>query len=619
MRGMRPAARIAFTTGLLALALAAVLMAAGPSWLVPALRERAFDALSVWFPRAVGADEAVVVDIDRDSLMRHGPWPWPRDRMAGLTSQIASARPKLIAFDLLFAARGRDAEDESLAKAFGALPVVLGAVLDPERGSEAGPVLALAVTGGPDVSAMQQAPGLVLPAPALLDAAGGIGIVSLAQPEGQPVRAVPLLVAASGKPQPGFALEAVRQALGDATLIIDGKLNQLRIKTLDIPLRPAADMRLHQAGSVAVTQRTISAARVLGAEFDPAALSGKIVVVGASAPEAGGLRRSAADPFMPSVQIQADAIGQMLNRQHLIRPAWALRGEIAAAAAMGLAGIALAAFAPPAVALSAIAALAALWAATAVGLFSWAQTLIDPLSPPLAALLAFQAAASAGYAVNRRLRLALERRFSQYIAPEVVRRIADDPSIVKLSGEERVITALFTDIEGFTALSERAAPADVVTLLDAYFDAASEIVIAHGGMIDKFVGDAIHAFFNAPLDLADHALKAVRCAEALIARTEALRQEPLASRLGLGRTRIGIETGRAVLGDVGGKRRLDYTAYGMAVNLAARLEQANKIFGTSIAIGPGCAETLQGRIALKPAGVLKASKDSPESQAWTVG
>jgi adenylate cyclase len=151
---------------------------------------------------------------------------------------------------------------------------------------------------------------------------------------------------------------------------------------------------------------------------------------------------------------------------------------------------------------------------------------------------------------------------------------------------------MFTDVEDFTSMTERAEPTDLVALLDAYFDVASRIVTDHGGMIDKIVGDAVHAIFNAPFSLDNHPARAVSCALSLLEASEEVRRSPLGQRLRLGRTRVGIETGTAIVGDVGGSRKLDYTAHGNAMNAAARLEAANKELGSSICIGPGTAGRL---------------------------
>jgi adenylate cyclase len=189
----------------------------------------------------------------------------------------------------------------------------------------------------------------------------------------------------------------------------------------------------------------------------------------------------------------------------------------------------------------------------------------------------------------------------------MVRRIVENPAEVRFAGEKRIITALFTDIEGFTALTERLGPEATIALLDRYIDTVAGIIVSHGGMVDKIVGDAVHAFFNAPLDLPDHADKAVACARAIIEATEELRRDRMLASAQLGRTRIGIETGFAVLGDVGRGTKRDYTAYGHAVNLASRLEGANKRLGSSILLGPGTAAALAGRIPLRCLGKIAIS------------
>ena len=190
------------------------------------------------------------------------------------------------------------------------------------------------------------------------------------------------------------------------------------------------------------------------------------------------------------------------------------------------------------------------------------------------------------------------------------------PAALRLRGEMREITALFTDIEGFTSMTERAEPADLVALLDAYFDVATRIVTDHGGMIDKIVGDAIHAIYNAPFTLEDHPQRAVASALALLRATDEVRRSPLGQRLRLGRTRVGIETGPAIVGDVGGSRKLDYTAHGNAINAAARLEAANKDLGSAICIGPGTAARLDPA-TLRQIGTLTPRGQSSEIAVYT--
>jgi len=177
---------------------------------------------------------------------------------------------------------------------------------------------------------------------------------------------------------------------------------------------------------------------------------------------------------------------------------------------------------------------------------------------------------------NGRREAFVRHRLEQHLAPAVVRRIVEQPELVKLDSERREVTALFTDIERFTATTHRAGPEQLVATLDQYFEGVAGIVIRHGGIIDKIVGDAVHALFNAPLDLKNHPQRAVECAIAIQTWCEGFRRCAPAAAIELGRTRIGIETGLAVVGDVGIRSKLDYTAHGDAVNMAARLEACTR-------------------------------------------
>ncbi|MBK1661160.1 adenylate/guanylate cyclase domain-containing protein, partial [Paracraurococcus ruber] len=270
----------------------------------------------------------------------------------------------------------------------------------------------------------------------------------------------------------------------------------------------------------------------------------------------------------------------------------------------------------PRLALPLVLAAIAAWLGGALAL-AQAGLLLDPAGPPLVGALAYAASSIAAFAATERRARALRARFEQRLPPAVVRRIAAAPDTLRLQGEAREITALFTDLEGFTAMTERAGPEEVVAVLDAYLGALTRIVVAHGGMVEKIVGDGLHAVFNAPLDLPGHPQAALDCAVALLAAGEAQRATPLGARIGLGRTRIGIETGPAVVGDVGGPGRLDYTAHGTVMNTAARLEAANKDLGSSICVGPVAAARI-GAARLRPLGPLAVRGRSLPLEVYTV-
>ena len=577
-----------------------------------------FDAFLLLSPRPALERTVVVVDIDRDTLTAIGAWPWPRDRLADLVRAAAQSGPRAIGIDMLLASRDPpDEGDRRLAEAMAKVPTVLGIVLDPLAVEPVQPPATIAVSGEVRIPDLLMTDGAALPAAALHDQARGLGVISLPADEGQPIRSVALLAGGGSSLLPGFAVETLRVAEGAETLILSAPPQTLRLGTHTIPLPENGLMRLHFSDRQARRGRTVSAARLMtsGAQDE---LSGKIVLVGASAPEAGGLRLTAADPFMPSVEIEAQAIEQVLQAHFPVRAPVMASIEIFVAAMLGLGAVVSLLLMSPGRAALLVIGVSIAWCAAAFGLTTMALWLTDPAMPVAVALFAFQGAGLVQFAATYRQRFAIERRFALHLPAEVVARIVDDPDTIRFEGESRIVTALFTDIEGFTALTERAGPEAVIALLDRYVDLVAGIVIDHGGMVDKIVGDAVHAFFNAPLDLADHPARAVACARAILAATETLRSEPAFAEAGLGRTRIGIETGPAILGDVGRGAKRDYTAYGRVVNLASRLEQANKDLGTAILLGPGVAAALDGSVALASLGRVSIKGIADDIEVWTV-
>jgi adenylate cyclase len=556
-----------------------------------ALRERSFDLLLPWLPAPRAGDDGVrIVDIDRAALARFGPWPWPRRRLAEVVAAAAAGHPAVLGVDMLLAGPDRFAPDgdAALAQALSGVPGLLGFVLDTSPTGEdlpAPPVLAQAAVSA---RGLWRAPGVIGPTPVLAEAAQGFGaLVAAPDPDGL-TRRVPLLVATGGVVRPGLAVEAVRLAQGAGELLIDAK-GRLHVGNPSVPLDADAMMRLIPRGPSDWQRRTIPALRLLDDAPARTALAGGIVLIGSSAPELGGLVVTPASPATPAVQVQATAIGMILGGSVAFRPAWLDAAEIVAAALLGLLALALAVRLRPATGAALAVAASLAWLAIALAAIPGLGLLVDPAGPAVIALAAFALTALVRFVRDEWQARLLRLSFEQHLAPDVVRRIAADPAKVRLQGELREITALFTDIEGFTSMTERAAPTELVALLDAYFDAATKIVTDHGGMIDKIVGDAVHAIFNAPFALENHPERAVACALALLAASEEVRASALGRRLALGRTRIGLETGPAIVGDVGGTRKLDYTAHGNAMNDAARLEALNKELGSSICIGPGTA------------------------------
>ena len=276
---------------------------------------------------------------------------------------------------------------------------------------------------------------------------------------------------------------------------------------------------------------------------------------------------------------------QILAGTHPVRAAWAGGVEVLAAAVLALAAACAAAFLGLRLSTGIAAGLVAGARARGLaGLCPCRARSSMRACPALAVLAAFAAAILTRHLITERDAVHLRQAFTHYLSPDLVRALAADPGRLKLGGETRVMTFLFTDLEGFTSLTETRGAEALVALLNGYLDGVCGVAMAHGGTVDKIVGDAVHVMFNAPLDQPDHAGRAVACALAMDAFATAFSAAQREAGVPFGKTRIGVNTGPAVVGNFGGARRFDYTAHGDAINTAARLEAANKALGTRICI-----------------------------------
>jgi adenylate cyclase len=314
-------------------------------------------------------------------------------------------------------------------------------------------------------------------------------------------------------------------------------------------------------------------------------LAGRIVLVGADLPSLDRYPTpfrtmlGSADGALPGVIIHAHLLSQILDGRRIFPAGWAI-GSILTLL-FSACGVAIAATPWRA---SSKAALVALGAGLALllgfALFRWADILVPIVAPSIAMAASAGIASAWLFRDESRRRRFIEGAFRYFLAPAYVERLIADPGLLRVGGERRELTFLFTDVTGFTTLSERTSPDALVAMLNLYFDGLCAIVLDHGGTIDKMVGDGIHAFFGAPVPQPDHAARAVRCAVAIAAFGDAFAQQQQELGHGFGATRVGVNTGPAIIGNFGGPDRWDYTAHGDAVNTAARLESANGTFGT---------------------------------------
>lgn len=596
--------------------------------LLTSLRNLAFDAYQRVAPAPPAADLPVrVVHIDEASLRELGQWPWSRTVMADLTDKLGQAGAATIAFDVLFAepdrtspevlvaaapaARreavlqalgGAESHDAVFADTLARHPSVLAASLHDQPTQEPFPMRAgLAVAGDDPAPFLRNFPGAATSLPVLSDAARGVGFINWLPDGDQVVRRVPLLLRHNAEIAPALSLEALRVALGASTYVVRAAnasgaagfgantgLNGLKVGPLEIPTDAEGQIWLRFRAYN--PDEAIPAWRVVRGDFAPETFAGTIVLIGASAPGLMDLRATPLDASIPGVELHRQVLEQVLSERFLTRPDFAPGIElIVALIAVLILALAAPRFGPPTNAGIALALVACMWIGCYL-LFERGGFLFDPVFPTLAALLFGAVATTYFYQRTEQQRVGIRRAFSQYVAPSVVRQLTAHPERLKLGGEVRDLTILVCDIRNFSAIAERLNAEELTTFINEFLTPLSDIIIENGGTIDKYMGDAILAFWNAPLDQPDHAQRACRAALQMLGRMDDLNRGWRRTAEAAGRPfediriGIGVNSGECCVGNLGSERRFDYSAIGDAVNIASRLEGLSKIYGLSLLI-----------------------------------
>lgn len=592
-----------------------------------------------------------VVDIDEDSLEVVGQWPWPRDILGEMVERLAANGAVVVAFDVLFAERDRYSPsvllernameairlpdsikknlqdidfDNIMADSFASMPVVLGTA---RRGGDD------VTTQVGNVDVLEFGEGLIdaLPpfgtstpiVPVLQANAAGIGSINVNPlADASVVRTVPMIWNSGTGAIPGLALEALRIALQEDALILwgddttSGVIDAIGIGQIDIPT--LADGQMWVRFRADHPDLYVSAADVLSKPVgDPELvekLEGHIILVGTSAAGLFDIRTTALGETVPGVSVHAQIIEQVLLGQFLTRADWVRGAEIVAIIFLGLlvghrmfrSGPALS-FATGAA--CAVLILGASWIA-----YTGYNLLVDASFAMIGGFIAFVLVAGYQFIVSDRDKREMRRSFSRYVAPTVLDQIEKRGFALELGGEIRPATVMFCDIRDFTPISERYNAEELVSFLNGLFDRLSAEILKTQGTIDKFIGDNVMAFWNAPLPVEDHPARAIQAAlgmrYALDRFNKNLDGPPV-------RVAIGISTGDVCVGNIGSADRFDYSVIGDNVNVAARLEAACRDVGCDILIADQTRSN-PSNFALVDAGFLELKGVSFHVRAWMV-
>jgi adenylate cyclase len=493
--------------------------------------------------------------------------------------------------------------DGILAEAMARTPVVTGFALGadaPARPPAAKASFALAGDDpGPFVPAFSSAEANL----AELEAAAlGNGALSPTPDRDQVMRRIPLVLRLGDTLYPSLAAEVLRVAQGAKTNVVKSSgasgvlafgeqtgISAVRIGRVAIPTDPHGRILAHFTGTA--PERFIPAWQVLEPGFDAGRVAGRIVFVGASAPGLFDMRATSLDPAVPGVEIHAQVVEQILAGAFLYRPDFATGAELAYMLVLGLALVFLL---PRYGALPGLLlGLAATAAVVGGSWFAYDQKgwLLDPVLPSFLVLFVFLASTVLSYLRSEAQRRQVRGAFSRYMSPALVEQLCAHPERLKLGGEMREMTLLFCDIRGFTTISEQFDAEGLTQFINRFLTPMTAIILDARGTIDKYMGDCIMAFWNAPLDDAEHVRHACQAALDMMAQLAVLnadwriRAEREGKRYFPVEVGVGLNTGVCCVGNMGSEQRFDYSVLGDDVNLASRLEGQTKTYGVDIIMG----------------------------------
>ena len=526
------------------------------------------------------AENIAVIEIDEDALETNGQWPWKRDVLAAGIQRAFDEGASAVVLPIIFAEPDRLGGDAAFIEQLGKAPVIIAQSAAQKGKGEPVP-RGLATIGGGAEDWLFDYPAAIGPVSDIGKSVAGVGMLLTAPELDGVVRRLPLIIQVKGEKYPTLPLEVLRVFGGEASnqaKVSEAGISAIRVAGIP-PIKTDANARVwlnfkYTFPSVAYTAK------------DWSAIKGKIVVI---APTAEGLANTVATPLGTSYgyEVNLQALQMLIDEARLERPAEFDLYELGAGLLVAAIAVVTICYLGYGIAGLIFVVLAALPIGTGFYLFHLGM-LADYTWVVGALIASWGSALFMRFVMEFKLKQQIKKQFETYLSPDQVAQLQKNPDALKLGGEERELSIMFTDVRGFTAISEHYGKnvQGLTQIMNRYMTAMTRSIIEKKGTLDKYIGDAQMAFWNAPLDDSSHAIHAVETGLEMMGSLKAFNEEIAKEGVPAFGMGLGINTGTVVVGNMGSEQRFDYTCLGDHVNLASRLEGQSKPYGVKIVLGP---------------------------------
>ena len=580
-------------------------------FLVDSMKLKYYDYLMLGEP--IKSEQIVVANIGEKAIEKYGQWPFPREVHAKIISDLYGANAGIVGTTILMPEPDRMGTDGSLADTLNKYPVVLSQTLTDECVKDIRPIrrTGIAVVGdGQPTDFLPNYPCVLDNIPIFQESAAGVGITSSLPETDGVTRRVPLLGISNGEYYPAFSLELLRVAAGDPSY--QAKINQTGVEALRVP--QFGTINTDEYGRVFINPNYQFDSLEIGEAIPD--LIGKIVILGVTAEGVANPVATPGGAQMPHT-VQASLLETLIKGDSVSIPNWVQLADLLAFAILSLLIIVLSRVRYSIVW---IGILLAGYVYAPIYLFTHNKILFDISFNILAAVIIYLHIYTVKFISEYLQKQQIKKQFGTYLSPDLVAQLQRQPELLQLGGTEQELSIMFTDVRGFTTISEHYGKdvQGLTKIMNRYMTAMTKAILENKGTLDKYIGDAQMAFWNAPVDNPQHAKDAVRTAFTMMKALEEFNDEVTKEGIPAFGMGLGINTDTVVVGNMGSDQRFDYTCLGDGVNLASRLEGQSKPYGVKIVIGPKTAKYVLDQYQIAELDLLAVKGKTEPARIFTV-